>query len=127
LRAYQKLDHCRVGFIYAVEKAANSSFTTAACSRWFGYRLDLFLMFVAEANVLFSIFSRNSISHEALGFSLVLMLDQISYFQLSVRMVSETINLLNSFNRLVAYTNIESEDELAKLQDRELNDKRWPE
>jgi ABC-type multidrug transport system fused ATPase/permease subunit len=42
-------------------------------------------------------------------------------------MVSETIDLLQSFNRLQAYTNIESEDELIKPQDKDLKEKKWPE
>jgi len=46
---------------------------------------------------------------------------------MSLRMFFEVRDLMRSFKRLHQYTQIESEDELVKHQDKELAEKKWPE
>jgi len=73
-----------------------------------------------------TIFSKGgSRSNEELAFSLQIITDVIVFFALALRLFSEINNYMTSSQRMVTYTQLESEDEIVKPIDSTL--KQWPE
>jgi hypothetical protein len=74
-------------------------------------------VFTMLANILL-ILARGTISDDYLSFSLQIITDVVVFFSFSFRMMAEIENYFTSSQRIYAYTQLESEDELVKDLDK---------
>ena len=109
------------------EKSANSTYCYYLVNRWVGIRLDSICVLFSVCTAFFCISLKDSgIDRSLLTYSLQIVADIISIFSVSIRMFAEVENYMTSSQRIIEYTNIESEDLLVKPKDEEMKKIGWP-
>ena len=98
--------------------------TMIASNRWLGVRLDMICVFFGVGTAILSIFLKDQVEKELLTFSLTIITDVIALFSISVRFYSEIQNMMTCSQRMYQYTQLETEDELVKKNDKDNKD--WP-
>lgn len=80
--------------------------------------LDFVCLLFTFSTTVFTMLARGTISDDYLSFSLQIITDVVVFFSFSFRMMAEIENYFTSSQRIYAYTQLESEDELVKDLDK---------
>lgn len=95
----------------------NATYCYVIANRWIAFRLDIlcciFISFVCASLVAM----KGTIESSWLVMSLQVATDIIFLFSISFRMYSEIENHMISSKRMIAYTELEEEDDLEKPED----------
>ena len=95
-----------------------------------GFALDLVCILFTLAVSIFTVSAKGGdLSNDFLAFTLQIITDVVVFFSISLRMLTEMESYMTSSQRIIKYTNIESEDLLEKKEDKFLEDasgKKWP-
>ena len=91
-------------------------------------RLDIICVTFGAVTAGLAMAFRNNpyISNELLILSLSLVTDVVIMFSITIRFAVELSSLMVSSQRIIEYTELETEDELEKLGDKMLEESKWP-
>jgi ABC-type multidrug transport system fused ATPase/permease subunit len=104
------------------ELSANVTFTYGTANRWLGIRFDIVIFCISFSASAFSVLMRDMFSPGLLIFTLVIVTDVNQNFSIALRYFAEMQNYLTSAQRMLSYTQLETEDLLIKPTD----PKAWP-
>ena len=103
-------------------------FNYQTIQRWMSVRLDIICVTFGSVTAGLAMAFRNNqyISNELLILSLSLVTDVVIMFSITIRFAVELSSLMVSSQRIIEYTELETEDELVKPADKQLEDTKWP-
>lgn len=98
-------------------------------------QLDSICIFVTICSASFTLLYRTESTGDAnadaqkrdsMAFSLQILTDVVSFFAISIRFMGQIDNMMTSSQRLMDYTDLETEDDVVKKSDEEYKNKNWP-
>jgi len=103
-------------------------FNYQTIQRWMSVRLDIICVGfgIVTAGMAMAFRNNEYVSNDLLIFSLTLVTDVIVMFSITIRFAVELSSLMVSSQRIIEYTNLETEDELVKPADAQLEQTNWP-
>lgn len=104
LRAFEKTQYFRYGFMQDLEKGANVTFCYNIANRWLGLNLDFTCLIFSSSVAIFCVVAKGTIPSEQLAFTLQIITDVIIFFSISIRMGAEMENYMTSSQRMYKYT-----------------------
>ena len=125
-RVAEKIPYFKLEFMNSLYKGANAMFCGLSISGWIGLRLDLVCTFFTSSVCWFCLVMKGKVDAKILLVTLQLISDLIAWFSYSIRLYAELENEMTCSQRMFDYTMLDIEDDLEKVQDVELKEKRWP-
>lgn len=131
IRSNESVKFFRSKFEQVHDKHTRTFFSFIAASRWVGFRMDslvfLLLSVVSFLSVLFNEQGWFDVDPAILGLSLSMLLQLAGLFQWCIRQSAEVVNQMVSVERVLQFSNVESEAPLQQDIDKELLERGWPE